>query len=134
MKSSKCLLIPVDSPIGKNNEKHSVSSKMEETFIRLHNPLVNLLMGSATERRVRAHFAIAKLKVSALANIEWNRPVSRYNEFALAVAERIVPRVPAGAPIILLSAEKVNMRGIITREQWKRGRPVFSFFVMPWLA
>ncbi len=64
------LLIPIDSPVRKNNEKHSVSSEMEEAFIRLHNPLVNLLMRSAAERRVSAHFTVAKLIVSAFGYIE----------------------------------------------------------------
>jgi len=38
------LLIPIDYPVSKNGEKHYITAKMEETFIRLHNPFINLLM------------------------------------------------------------------------------------------
>lgn len=78
---------------------------MKETFIRFHNPLINELMGSATERRVSTHFAVAKLKIPAFTNIKRYRSVSRYNEFTLAIAEGIVPGMPAGAPVVFLSAE-----------------------------
>ena len=98
-------MIPIDSPVGKNTDKHSVSPKMEETFIRFHNPLINLLMGSATERRVSAHFAIAKLIIPTFTYIEGNRSISSRNEFALAVAEGIVPGMTARAPVIFFSAE-----------------------------
>jgi hypothetical protein len=78
---------------------------MEEAFIRLHNPLVNLLMRSATERRIRAHFAVTKLIVPAFRNIKGNWSVSRNNKLALAIAERIVPGMSAGAPVVFFPAE-----------------------------
>jgi hypothetical protein len=78
---------------------------MEETFIRLHNPFINLLMRFGPERRVSAHFAIAKLKIPAFTNIEADRSVSSHNEFALAVAEGIVPGMPARTPFVFFFSE-----------------------------
>lgn len=98
-------MVPVNSPIGKNNEKHSIASEMEEPFIRLHNPFVNMLMRSTAERRISAHFTIAKFIISAFADIEGNWSVSGYYEFALSIAERIIPAVAAGTPIVFFSSE-----------------------------
>ena len=78
---------------------------MEETFIRLHNPFINLLVNSRAERRVSAHFAIAKLKIPAFTNIEAERSVSSHNEIALAVEEGIVQGMPARTSIVFFSSE-----------------------------
>jgi len=98
-------LIPVESPVGKNKKKHSISAKVEETLIRLHNPLINQLMCSATERRTSAHFTVAKLIIPAFTDIKGNGPVSRYDEFALAVTEWIRPGMPARTPIVFFASE-----------------------------
>lgn len=64
-----------------------------------------MLMSSTAERSVRAHFAVAKLIISAFTYIKGNGSVSRHNEFALPVAEGVVPGMPARTPVIFFSSE-----------------------------
>lgn len=78
---------------------------MKESFIGLHNPFINLLMGSSTERSVSAHFAVAKLEITTFTYIKGNRPVSCHDKFALSIAKRVIPRMPARTPVVFFASK-----------------------------
>ena len=93
------------------------------------SPLENQLMSSVTEWSIATHLAVAKFKITTLADVESNRSVSSNKPFALSIAHRGDLTVATTAPIVGLASVQVHVGWVDTRIGWHTWRSISSFLV-----
>ena len=97
-------MVPYDPPVGTDSEEKSVASPMEESFVRFKGPFDKEPFSSIAERGIGTLLTVAEFVISAFAYIKRDRSVPGSDEFALAVAEGVAPRVPPRAPVVFLAS------------------------------
>lgn len=88
-------MVPDQSPVSSNDKEERIASPMEETLVRFECPFVELPFSTIAERSIGRKFTVAQFIVAALTHIEGDGTTSGHQEFALTIAEGLVPGVTA---------------------------------------
>ncbi len=103
----ECSLVESEHPVGEATPEGKHSPNTPETSVVSAGLSIKDLMGTIAERSICCHFAVAKLKIARVRNVELDWSASSDDPFALSVTPRTVLGVTASTPVILFTSMEV---------------------------